>query len=190
MTWHKHITRDSTSNSSKSFSLLSRTHKNIQPAYYILYMQTHIIFFIAIVCAYSWFCWCFFFGIMFSPHHYWKKLKLSKKKKKKACFICAPHKNTQSHSFLHTREQKQWTSMSLSWFHKTDSDWVSYLHVSSAYWYCTKGNIPSSVKKITMKQSKIILAEVPELKKLLFDLLKHIPNCTEFKPLVSMRSYS
>lgn len=88
MTWHKHITRDSTSNSSKSFSLLSRTHKNIQPAYYILYMQTHIIFFIAIVCAYSWFCWWFvFFLNNVQSTSLLKKAKAVQKKKKPALFV-------------------------------------------------------------------------------------------------------
>lgn len=146
------------------------TQKHSVWTLYFAHADTHhLLYSNCCVCGWVFFGGFFFAqdrGIMFNPHHYWKKLKLFTKKK--ACFICAPHKNTHSHSFLHTREQKQWTSMSLSSFHKTRSDWVSYLHVIAAYWYSTKGNIPSSVKKITMKQSKIILAEVPELKKVTF----------------------
>lgn len=96
MTWHKHITRDSTSNSSKSFSLLSRTHKNIQPAYYILYMQTHIIFFIAIVCAYSWFCWWFVFFLNNVQSTSLLKKAEAVQKKKSLLYLCSTQKHTES----------------------------------------------------------------------------------------------
>lgn len=96
MTWHKHITRDTTSNSSKSFSLLSRTHKNIQ-LHIIFCTCRHTLSSLLQLCVHivGFVGGLFFFWIMFSPHHYWKKLKLSKKKKS-LLYLCSTQKHTES----------------------------------------------------------------------------------------------
>lgn len=83
--------------------------------------------------------------IMFKPHLYFecermsteKKLKLCRKKKttttNKLLYLCSIRKHTYSHCFLHAREQKQWTSMSLSWFHKTHSDFPALSQLSACH---------------------------------------------------------
>lgn len=101
--------------------------------------------------------------------------------------LCSPHKNTHTVTafFIQEKKNSELPCHFLDFIKHTQTfqHWVSYLHVIPAYWYSTKGNIPSSVKKITMKQSKIILAEIPEWKKSnFFDLMKHIPKCSKFKP--------
>lgn len=96
-------------------------------------------------------------------------LKRARAVHKTPCFLCAPHTNTRTVTafFIQDKKNSELPCHFLDFIKHTQTfqHWVSYLHVITAYWYSTKGNIPSSVKKITMKQSKIILAEVPELKK-------------------------
>lgn len=154
----------------------------IQTAHYILH--AHIVLFIACVCMHMR---VFFFHsnqedraiIMFKPHLYFecermsteKKLKLCRKNKNKnktALFVL--HTKAHIQSLLSSCKRTKTVNFQCHFLDfikhtQTFQHWVSYLHVIPAYWYSTKGNIPSSVRKITMKQSKIILAEVPELKK-------------------------
>lgn len=100
MTWHKCITRDSASNFSKCFFLLPVTHKNIQSEHYILHMQTHIIFSIAIVvCVVGFFLVVVFFctrwGNNVQPTSLLKKAK-AVHKKKSLLYLCSTQKHTQS----------------------------------------------------------------------------------------------
>lgn len=96
---------------------------------------------------------------------YRKKAKIVQKKKKQQqtnCFICAPYESTHTVTafFMQENKNSELPCHFLDFIKHTQTfqHWVSYLHVIPAYWYSTKGNILSTVKKITMKQSKIILA--------------------------------